>query len=73
MGQGWQEGLLRRMLAHRGAANGGEMMREAQTEEQRIARLITSSIAGTRWRDLTPLDIARHLVANGVRVAVEVE
>lgn len=41
--------------------------------EQEIARLITDSIAGRRWRELTPLDVARHLVANGVRKVVEVE
>jgi hypothetical protein len=42
-------------------------------EEQRIARLITSSVAGRHWRELSPIDIARHLVANGVRVAFEVD
>jgi hypothetical protein len=44
-------------------------------EERRIARLITGSISATgkRWAELTPLDIARHLVANGVFLVLEVQ
>lgn len=37
-------------------------------EVNALARLITASINGSRWRDLTPMDVARHLVRNGVRV-----
>lgn len=44
-----------------------------EAQAQRVARLITSSVAGRRWRELHPIDIARHLVANGVRVVVEVD
>ena len=36
--------------------------------EVQIARLITASIAGRRWRDMTPLDVAQYLAAHGVRV-----
>ena len=39
-----------------------------ENEVAEIARLITASLKGRRWRDMTPLEIARHLAAHGVRV-----
>lgn len=39
--------------------------------ERVIAQLITGSIRGKRWRDLTPLEIAKHLVDNGVRYVLD--
>ena len=41
---------------------------EAEKEAVKIARVITASIAGRRWRDMTPLDVARYLVDHGARV-----
>jgi hypothetical protein len=47
-------------------------MDSVEDQERAIARIVTSSVAGKRWGDLSPIDIARHLVANGVRVEISV-
>lgn len=46
---------------------------KTEAQERVIAQLVTSSVAGMRWRELTPLDIARHLVSNGVRYVIDVK
>jgi hypothetical protein len=37
---------------------------------EHIARLITASIKGSRWRDMTPLEVARYLTEHGVTTRV---
>lgn len=48
-------------------------MSKATDHERVIAQLVTSSVKGRRWRELTPLDISKHLVANGVRFVVDAD
>lgn len=48
-------------------------MSRTTDHERVIAQLITSSIKGRRWRELTPLDISKHLVENGVRFVVDTD
>lgn len=49
------------------------MTEDTEERAAEIARLITSSVAGRRWAELSPIDIARHLVANGVEVITPVD